>query len=148
MYRSGRPNRMARVMNRGWALVGRAGLWRNRVVTLEVPGRRSGRILSFPLMIADYAGEQYLVSMLGERANWVANVRAAAGQAVLVRGRREVVHLKEVDPKGRAPILRRYLQVAPGGRAHIPVDRRASLEEYERIAAQYPVFRVCLDRAA
>ncbi|HEY3013940.1 MAG TPA: nitroreductase/quinone reductase family protein, partial [Nocardioides sp.] len=106
MYRGGRPNRLAGIMNRGWALVGRAGLWRNRVVTLEVRGRRSGRVVSFPLVMATYAGERYLVPMLGERANWVANVRAAAGQAVLVRGGREQVRLEEVDPSNRAPILR------------------------------------------
>jgi hypothetical protein len=147
MYRGGRPNRLAGIMNRGWALVGRAGLWRNRVVTLEVRGRRSGRVVSFPLVMATYAGERYLVPMLGERANWVANVRAAAGQAVLVRGGREQVRLEEVDPSNRAPILRQYLQVSPGGRAHIPVDRRAPLEEFERIAPQYPVFRVCTDPA-
>jgi len=31
---------------------------------------------------------------------------------------------------------------APGARERIPVDRRASLEEFELIASQYPVFRV------
>lgn len=31
---------------------------------------------------------------------------------------------------------------APGGRAHIPVDRRAPLAELTRIAADYPVFRI------
>ncbi len=142
MYRSGRPNRLAALLNRGWAIIGSAGLWRNRLVTLEVRGRSSGRLISFPLMVADYQGERYLVAMLGEGAKWVSNVRAAGGRAVLRHGRREAVRLEEVDPRVRAPILRRYLQVAPGGRAHIPVDRRAPLVEFERIAAQYPVFRV------
>ena len=45
----------------------------------------------------------------------------------------------------RAPILRQYLQVAPGARAHIPVDRHAPLEEFERIAERYPVFLVGAD---
>jgi hypothetical protein len=65
---------------------------------------------------------------------------------VLRHGRREVVRLKEVDPGARAPILRRYLAVAPGARAHLPVDRRAPLEEFERVAAQVPVFRVTAER--
>ena len=135
-------------MNRGWAIVGKAGLWPNRLVTLEVRGRRSGRVVSFPLMVADYEGERYLVAMLGEDAQWVANVRAAGGQAVLRRGRQEAVQLEEVDPSVRAPILQRYLPVAPGGRAHIPVDRRAPLEQFEQIAAQYPVFRIMAARTA
>jgi hypothetical protein len=41
--------------------------------------------------------------------------------------------------------LRRVQQVAPGARPHISVDRRTPLEEFERIAAQYPVFRVCAE---
>ena len=52
------------------------------------------------------------------------------------------VRLDEVDPGQRAPILRRYLECAPGARTHIPVGRAAPLQEFERIAAQYPVFRV------
>jgi hypothetical protein len=80
--------------------------------------------------------------MLGEEANWVSNVRAAAGRATLRHGRREAVHLDEVDPESRGPILKRYLEVAPGARPHIPVDRRASLTEFERIAPRFPVFRV------
>jgi hypothetical protein len=112
-----------------------------------VRGRRTGRATSFPVVVADYQGERYLVAMLGEGVNWVANVRAAGGQAVLRHGRREAVRLEEVDPAARAPILQRYLQVAPGARSHVPVDWRAPLAEFERIASQYPVFRVRVDSA-
>ena len=70
------------------------------------------------------------------------NVRAASGRAVLRRGGRQEVRLEEVEPGDRAPILRRYLQVAPGARPHLPVDRHAPLAEFERIAEQYPVFRI------
>ena len=113
-----------------------------RLVTLEVPGRRSGRVISFPLVVADYQGEHYLVAMLGQNVNWVRNLRAVQGRAVLRHGRRESVRLDEVEPALRAPILRRYLACAPGARPHIPVDRRASLEEFERIAPCIPVFRI------
>ena len=75
MYRSGRPNRVAAVLNRWWAIVWSAGLGPNRLAALEVRGRR-------------------------------------------------------------------YLRVAPGDRPHIPVDQRAPLADFERIAAQYPVFRI------
>jgi hypothetical protein len=80
--------------------------------------------------------------MLGSNTNWVRNVYATGGMAVLRHGLREIVHLDEVDPSERAPILRRYLEIAPGARPHLPVDRRASLAQFERIAAQYPVFCV------
>ena len=57
-------------------------------------------------------------------------------------GGREPVTLHEVEVDRRAPILRCYLQRAPGARAHIPVDYRAPVEAFEPIAAQYPVFRI------
>ena len=61
---------------------------------------------------------------------------------MLRHGRREPVLLEEVEPDERAPVLRRYLEVAGGARAHIAVDRRAPLSEFEAIAPRYPVFRV------
>ena len=142
MYREGRPNGLAAALNRAWAIVGAAGLGPSRLVTLEVRGRQSGRVISFPLVAATVGGERYLVSMLGEGTSWVANVRAAGGQAVLRQGRRERVQLVEVAPGGRAPILRRYLELAPAARSFVPVDRHAPLAEFERIAAQFPVFRI------
>ena len=119
-----------------------AGIGPSCAAALEVAGRSSGRLLSSPVVIADWNGERYLVSMLGERANWVRNVRAADGRAVLLRGRREAVLLEDVPVERRAPILRRYLALAPGARPHIRVDLHAPLEEYEGIASQIPVFRI------
>jgi hypothetical protein len=142
LYPGGRPNRLARVMNRVAAIQHSAGLAPGHWVTLEVPGRRTGRLISFPLVVADHLGDRYLVAMLGQEANWVRNVRAAGGRAVLRHGRREIVRLEEIDPGARAPILRRYLALAPGARAHVPVDRRAPLGEFDRIAVRFPVFRI------
>lgn len=142
MYRSGHPNRTAAFLNRIQAMAASRGLPPKRVVTLEVAGRRTGRLSAFPVVVADFEGERYLVSMLGRKANWVRNARAAGGRVRLRHGDVEDVQLDEVAPPARAPILRRYLQVAPGARPHIPVDRRAPLPEFERIAAEYPVFRI------
>lgn len=146
LYRGGRPNRLARLMNRLSATLHSTGLvLPNRLATLRVPGRRTGRIISLPVVIADHAGERYLVAMLGQNANWVRNVRAAGGRAELRHGHREAVKLEEVDAGARAPILRRYLAVAPGARAHLPLDRQAPLEDFDRIAVRYPVFRITAD---
>lgn len=141
-YRGGHPNRVAAALNRLGAILSTAGLSPSRMVALEVRARHSGRLLSFPMVVADYRGDRYLVSMLGEGASWVANVRAAGGRAVLRHGRREPVRLEEVDEGMRAPVLRQYLQVAPGARPHIPVDRRAPLPDFELIAHRFPVFRI------
>jgi hypothetical protein len=143
IYRGGRPGRIARALNRVAAIQYSAGILSPaRAVTLEVTGRRTGHVVSFPVVVAEYAQERFLVSMLGNDANWVRNVRAADGRAALRRGGREQVRLQEIEPASRAPILRRYLAVAPGARPHMPVDRHAPLEEFERIATQFPVFRI------
>lgn len=142
MYRSGRPNWLARPQNRLSSVLFGAGIHPGRVATLEVPGRRSGRVIAMPVVVADWEGAEYLVSMLGERANWVKNVRAAGGAAVLRRGRRESVILQEVDIAGRAPIIQRYAEVAPGGRSHLGLRRHAMLEECTRLAPGTPVFRI------
>jgi hypothetical protein len=141
MYRGGRPNPFARLQNRASAVAFTAGILPKRAAALDIRGRRSGRIISVPVVVADFEGERYLVAMLGQNVNWVRNLRAAGGRAVLAHGRRETVHLEEVDSSIRALTLRRCLQAAAGAGPHIPVNRRASLAEFERIAPDYPVFR-------
>jgi hypothetical protein len=142
LYRQRHASGLARLLNAAQARLAAAGAGPRWLVTVEVTGWRTGKTISFPAVIADYDNGRYLVSMLGEDTNWVRNVRAAGGHAVLRHGGREPVRLQEVDAGRRAPILRCYLQRAPGARAHIPVDYRAPVEAFEPIAAQYPVFRV------
>ena len=142
-YAGGRPNWMARLLDRGTAAVSARGVGPEYLVALEVPGRRSGRIVSLPLVVAAIGGERYLVSMLGEGANWVRNVRAAGGEADLRHGRREGVRLEEVvAPELRAPVLKAYLKRAPNANAHVPIDKDAPLAEFERVALRFPVFRI------
>ena len=81
LYAGNRPNAIARVLNRGWAALHSLGIAPDYLVTLEVVGRKSGKTISFPLVMMCYAGQRYLVSMLGEHAAWVRNVRAANGRA-------------------------------------------------------------------
>lgn len=147
MYAGGAPNRLAKALNRiSAAHFGSGRLAARHWVTLEVPGRRTGRVVAFPLVAVDLDGARYLVSMLGE-ANWVRNVRAAHGHAVLRHGERRAVRLTEVEPGSRAPVLRRFVELAPGARAHVQAAPGAPIEEFERIADRYPVFRVLPYRA-
>jgi hypothetical protein len=113
-----------------------------RAAALEIRGRRTGKKISFPVVVTDYEGERYIVSMLGSSTNWVRNLEAAGGTAELRHGRREPVSLVAVAPERRAPVLRRYLALAPGARPHIPVDRHAPLEDFEGVAADYPVYKI------
>src|SRR6266702_1227830 len=125
LYRGQRPNWIARMLNRGWAAVGSLGVASNYLVTLEVTGRKSGRIVSLPVVVAFVDGQRYLVSMLGENV--------------------QEVHIEEVPRDARAPILRTYLQRAPGARPHVPVNKDAPLAEFEKVAKAFPVFQVVKD---
>ena len=148
LYRGQRPNWVARILNRVWAAVASSGVASNYLVTLEVTGRKSGRTVSQPMVIAVVDGQRYLVSMLGENVQWVHNVRAAGGRAVIRSGGREEIHLEEVPVDQRAPILRVYLQRAPGARPHVLVNKDAALAEFQKVAAAFPVFRIASNKLA
>jgi hypothetical protein len=142
MYAGQRGNKAARRFARFWASVFAMGIGPRRWVTLEVPGRVSGRPTRFPLGMADFEGDWYFVSMLGNKCNWVRNVRAASGHVVIRHGRARQCRLLEVPVDWRAPILKRYLEVVPGARPHMPVDQHAPLSGFELVAPDYPVFLV------
>ena len=147
LYRGGRPNRAASVVNRCTAAVYALGIAPNYLVTLDVVGRRSGRVFSLPIVMAVVESERYLVSMLGEEVDWVRNMRAAAGNVVLRHGVREEVRLEEVPANQRAPVLKAYLKRAPGARPHLPIHKDAPLSEFEKVSSRFPVFRVVRRRA-
>ncbi len=143
LYRGQRPNWIARILNGVGAAVASSGVTAPfGMMTLEVIGRRSGRTVSLPVAVVVGDGARYLVPMLGDNVQWVKNVRAAHGRAVLRSGRCEPIQLEEVPADQRAPILRTYLQRAPGARPHVPVNKDAPLRDFEQIAGAYPVFRV------
>jgi hypothetical protein len=131
-FRDGRPGLL------GIAFA--SGIGPSQAATLVVRGRKAGREISFPIVVVAYEGDRYLVGMLGDKTNWVRNVRAD-NRAVLVRRKRENVSLEEFFGK-RAAILRRYLELAAGARSFFRIDRRAPLGDFERIVDEYPVFRV------
>jgi len=142
LYKGKRPNWIARFMNRTSAAIASLGVTRNYMETLEVTGRKSGRTFSLPVVVAIVDGQRYLVSMLGDNVQWVKNVRAASGRAALRSAGLEAVQLEEVPIERRAPILKAYLQRATGARPHVPIDKDAPLEDFETVAAAFPVFRI------
>jgi deazaflavin-dependent oxidoreductase (nitroreductase family) len=142
LYRGNRPNWIAQALNSFWRAVHSSRIAPDNWVTLEVTGRKSGRIITLPVAVATIDGQRYLVSMLGNEAQWVQNVRAAQGKAFIRHGERIAVQLAEVPVDQRAPILKAYVQLAPGARPHVPVDKDAPLADFEAIAASFPVFQI------
>ncbi len=141
LYRGGRPNSLARTLNRAWAHIFATGRGPRHGRHLGGGGPQVGTAGELPVVIADLAGERYLVSMLGDGTNWVRNVRAAGHRAVLIKGGRTAVRLEEVPVQQRAPIIKRYCQVATGPRPH-PVDPAAPISAFEAVADQYPAFHI------
>lgn len=146
LYTGGRPNAFTRRHNAAWAWVSSLGIAPSWMVSLETKGRRTGRTLRIPMVVAELGQERYLVSMLGESADWVRNLRASDGEAVLRHGIVERVILEEVATWERAPVLRAYLQRAPGARPHFDIGVHAPIEEFARVASRYPVFRILTQR--
>jgi|CXWL01.1.fsa_nt_gi hypothetical protein len=141
-YQRGRPTRVGRAVNAFSARLYSLGFLPSFLSTLETAGYRTGKTHAIPVVLCDYQGQQYIVSMLGERSPWIRNIRAADGQAVIRRRRRRSVRLLEIPIEERAPIIKAYLGRAIGARPHIPLSPEDPIEDFERIAADYPVFRV------
>src|SRR5262249_44998660 len=141
-YRDWRPTRLGLFVNRLNCWWSGLRLPPKFQAALDVRGRKSGRVRSNPVVIVTVDGKNYLVSMLGPESEWVKNIEAAHGNAVIRRGRRRHVRLVPVPPEQRAPILREYVRIAPGGRQHFPLSVGAPLSDFEKIAERYLVYRI------
>ncbi len=137
-----KPSGITKFMNSIFGLFAGMGLAPKNNIVLETKGRRSGQARSVPVNIVDYDGQRYLVSPRGE-SEWVRNVRADGGRAVLRHGKRESVHLEELPPGERAAIIQKYLREnAMATKQHFGIDPKSDLAEFERIAPTHPVFRI------
>jgi deazaflavin-dependent oxidoreductase (nitroreductase family) len=131
----------------------RMGLSLGTMRVLTVPGRTSGKMRSTPVSSLTVDGRQYIVGGLAE-ADWVKNVRAA-GWGYLAQGRKkERVRLVELPVEERAPILREFPHLVPGGvgffrRVYgLPTDPTLLPEAFAGLAHHSTVFRVEADETA
>src|SRR5512147_3071168 len=74
LYRGQRPNWIAKILNRAWATIASKKATSNGLVALDVIGRKSGRTISFPLVMVIVDGQLYLAAMRGDNVQWVRNV--------------------------------------------------------------------------
>ncbi|MDO8617073.1 MAG: nitroreductase/quinone reductase family protein [Dehalococcoidia bacterium] len=137
-----KPGGLTRAMNSVLGWFASLGLTPGQMITLELKGRRSGKVRSTVVNSVEYGGQRYLVSPRGE-SEWVRNVRSAGGLAVIRHGKRAGVRLEEVPAGERAAIIQAYLKRnAMATKAHFGIEPDAPLPEFERIAALHPVFRI------
>ncbi len=127
------------------------GLAPRDAVTLEVRGRKSGKLRRLPILRTRYEGDDYLVALAGE-SQWVRNVRAAEGHAAIRRRRHRGVLLHEIACEQRPAIIKAYLDAAHARSSersaarqtkfYFGLEARPSLDEIQEIAGYYPVFRI------
>ena len=130
------------------------GLAPRDAVTLEVRGRSSGKARRIPILRTRLHGSDYLVALAGE-SQWVRNVRAAHGHAVIRRRRRWQVRLQELGPSDRGDVIAAYLRAGgrrSGAQANVEqaryyfgLDPQATPADIAAIVDDYPVFRIHYD---
>jgi hypothetical protein len=141
-YRSRRPTWLGHWVSQLFCWGARLGVTPRTWVSLEVRDRTSGRMRADAVVLATVAGQQHVVSMFGAISDWVHNVEAAHGDAIVHHRRPVRVRLVPVPPENRAPILQEYVRVASSGRKHFPLPVGAPLSDFAAIAARYPVYRI------
>ena len=130
------------------------GLAPRDAVTLEVQGRSSGKARRIPILRTRLHGSDYLVALAGE-SQWVRNVRAAHGHAVIRRRRASRVRLEELAPAGRGEVIAACLRAggtrsgaqanAEQARYYFGLEPQATAADIAAVVDYYPVFRVQYD---
>jgi deazaflavin-dependent oxidoreductase (nitroreductase family) len=136
------PGPIAKASNSLVTKLASIGLMPSKVIALEVRGRKTGRTRVTAVNWVGVDGQRYLVAPRGNTM-WARNVRAANGEAAIRRRGREQVRLEEVPVDQRAPIIQAYLKAnALVTRREFGISPNASIEEFQRIAPDHPVFRI------
>ncbi len=119
-----------------------------RTVTLEVSGRKSGKPVRVSLSRTFYGGRAFFVSLGGE-SNWVRNVRAAQGKAIILYAKRRPVTLIEFQGPEKPAILHAYVQERAfmhsgpeSARIFFGLGPNPTVEEMEPIAVRYVIFEI------
>ena len=137
-----KPGAFARAFNSVFTILFKRGIGAKNNVTIEVAGRKSGEPRSTAVNNVEYEGERYLVAPRGN-TEWVRNVRAASGQAILHRGKPEPVTLIDVPAASRAPVLQKYLgENAMSTKASFGIDPKSPIEKFQEITDRHPVFKI------
>ena len=121
------------------SLLARAGI--GPVHLLTVPGRRTGRPHTVPVVSVTQDDRRWLVAFYGA-VSWVHNARAA-GRVSLRRGAEAGDYaVREARPDEAGPVLKCYVAVASRTRASFQASRDAPVTEFAAEAHRHPVFEL------
>lgn len=140
MYK--KPGTPVKIANAILGFFSSRGMGPDKIHKIEVRGRKSGQLRTAVISVVTYEGDRYLVAPRGN-TEWSRNVKAANGDASLLRKGREKVHLEEVPVDQRAPIIKAYIaENASATKAYFGVEPDDPIENFERIAPDHPTFKV------
>ena len=131
------------VFNRSIRRLTRMGLSVAGSRELRVRGRKSGEWRTTPVNLLTLDGERYLVAPRGT-TQWVRNLRASGDGELRVGRRSEAFRATELADVDKTPVLREYLRRWGWevGAFFEGVDKNATDADLERIAPDFPVFRI------
>ena len=137
-----RPSAGERLFNRLFGFLVRMGFGLSDNFTLEVRGRKSGKIYSTPVNVLEYEGKRYLVAPRGY-TQWVRNVVANKSASLVKGSRREGVSLSAIPENEKPAILKAYLdRYKRTVQRYFPVVAGSPAKDFEPLADQYPVFEI------
>lgn len=120
-------------------LLARAGI--GPIHLLTVPGRRTGRPHTVPVVLVEQDDRRWLVAPYGA-VSWVHNARAA-GRVSLRRGAEAGDYaVREARPDEAGPVLKRYVAVASRTRASFQASQDAPVTQFVAEAHRHPVFEL------
>jgi deazaflavin-dependent oxidoreductase (nitroreductase family) len=136
------PSVPEKFANRVFGFLVGLGMGPQYIYLLQVRGRKTGRIYSSPVNLLEFEGKPYLVAPRGQ-TQWVRNAEAT-GEITLKKGKsRRSYRLRAIPDSGKAEILKLYLErYASAVQRFFPVPDGSDLEDFEQLAARYPVFEL------
>jgi deazaflavin-dependent oxidoreductase (nitroreductase family) len=136
------PTGIIKSMNGFFGWLASHGIGPRKTVEIEVRGRKSGQPRKVAVNLVEVNGKRYLVAPRGE-TEWVRNVRADNGLAVIRRSGAENVLLTEIPEPERPTIIQKYIgENAMVTKREFGVEPDAPIEEFQRIAGRHPVFLI------
>ena len=130
-----------RIINRFIMWLLKLGMEPDSYYLLTVPGRKSGKPHTVPVVIVEDNNKRWLVAPYGV-VDWVKNARAT-GIVTLTRGKLcQNFAFRELPPHEAAPILKVYIKQFPVTEPYFDSKSNSSLDEFELDAQSRPVFEL------
>ena len=117
----------------------RLGVVPKSAYLLTTRGRKSGQPRTNPVQIVRHEGQRWLVAPYGT-VSWVYNARASGTVTLSRGGSREEYSVAEVEAWRAAPVLKRYVILAPVVLPYFEAGLTSPVEAFEAEAAIHPVF--------